>query len=352
MFETTRFEEFMALRHARGEMSRRSALAVLGLGCATLLTSRAVADADPVSRRQLGRTGLEVSVVGFGGLSIGLASTEQNRVTVLLNQALDNGLNFIDTAECYGLPDRNHSESLIGQAISARRQDYYLCSKVGHENGVFGQEHEDWSQRSILRTIDRSLERLRTDYLDVVYLHGCSVETIRNGAATDALQLAREQGKVRYLGYSGGGERVLTAIETDAFDVVQISLNVFDQQAIDTILPRTHAKDIGVVIKRPLGNAVWRFNELPDWWYYQDYWRLMHELEYPFLTGDALDDPGPNGAGGVALRFVASIPGVHSAIVGTQRPGRWSQNNANLTAGPLDDDMYADIRKRWRAVAG
>ena len=307
---------------------------------------------DAVTRRRLGRTDMTVSAVGFGGMTIALAQSEPDHVTRLLNEALDAGLNFIDTAECYGFPERRHSEELIGGAIGGRRDEYYLCSKVGHEHGVFAQEHEDWSAASIGRTIDRSLERLRTDRLDVAYLHGCGVDVLRAGEATGALERAREAGKVRYLGYSGGGERNRVAIESGAFDVVQVTLNVFDQGEIEGSIALARARGMGVVVKRPLGNAVWRYKQRPEWWYYQEYWDRMGALGYDFLAGEALKDPGPRGAGGVALRFVAWTPGVHSAIVGTRSVGRWSQNNANVAAGALGDERYEEIRARWREVVG
>ncbi len=304
---------------------------------------------ESVEYRRLGRTGLEVSVVGFGSLSIGLASTEQHRVSLLLNQALDGGLNLIDTAECYGHPDKNHAETLIGNAIGSRRDEYVLSSKVGQENGHFGQGN-DWSAASLLRPIDRSLQRLKTYYLDIVHLHGCSVEVLEAGEVIEALKKARQDGKIRFLAYSGSGNRVRHAIETNEFDVVQLTLNVFEQNAIDDLLPLTKERDIGVIVKRPIGNAVWRYPERPEWGWYAEYWDLIEPLNYPFFKGDALIDPGSEGAAGMALRFLSSTPGVHSAIVGTTSPGRWTQNNGNVAAGPLSAEQYQAIRSNWRAL--
>ncbi len=332
---------------------RREMLKLLSAGAAGLIMPSVPvfgAMRESVDYRRLGRTNLQVSVVGFGSLSIGLAGTEQHRVTQLLNQALDSGLNMIDTAECYGHPDKNHSEILIGNAIGSRRNEYVLSSKVGHEHGHFGQG-SDWSSASIHRTIDRSLKRLKTDYLDIVHLHGCSVEILRAGEATEALKNARQEGKIRFLAYSGSGERVRYAIETDDFDVVQLTLNVFEQNAIEDLLPLTRERDIGVIVKRPIGNAVWRFSERPEWGWYAEYWDLIEPLDYPFFKGDALTDPGPEGAAGMALRFLHSTPGVHTAIVGTTSPGRWTQNNGNVSAGPLSAQQYRAIRNNWRALA-
>jgi len=329
--------------------TRRDTLKMLAAG--TIVPSLPVFGAirDSVEYRRLGRTNLQVSVVGFGSLTIGLASTEQKRVTNLLNQALDHGLNMIDTAECYGHPDKNHSETLIGNAIGSRRDEYVLCSKVGHENGHFGQGG-DWSLGSIHRTIDRSLERLKTDHLDIVHLHGCTVDVLRSGEVIEALKQARQAGKIRFLGYSGSGERVRYAIDLDDFDVVQLTLNVFEQNAIDDLLPLTQERDIGVIAKRPIGNAVWRFPERPEWGWYAEYWDLIEPLSYPFFKGEALSDPGPEGAAGMALRFVTSTPGLHTAIVGTTSPGRWKQNHGNVSEGPLSEEQYEAIRASWRAL--
>src|SRR5437763_9917739 len=111
-----------------------------------------------MEKRRLGKTDMDVSVLGFGGSEIGYEKASTETVAKLLNSALDAGLNVIDTAECY-----EGSEELIGQTISHRRKDYYLFTKCGHPRGIGS---EDWSRPSLLESIERSLRRLRTDYLD------------------------------------------------------------------------------------------------------------------------------------------------------------------------------------------
>src|SRR3954468_17211076 len=144
--------------------------------------------------RQLGKTDMRVSVLGFGGAEIGFEQAAADVVARLLDEALDAGLNVIDTAECY-----LQSEELIGQAVARRRQDYYLFTKCGHpEPGT-----EDWRPESLLTSIERSLQRLRSDRLDLVQLHSCSEEELRRGDVIAALQTAREKGYTRYIGYSG-----------------------------------------------------------------------------------------------------------------------------------------------------
>ena len=131
-----------------------------------------------MERRRLGSTDIEVSALGFGGAEIGYESVSQGAVTRLLNAALDAGLNVVDTAECYA-----DSETLIGRAASGRRREFYLFTKVGHAGG-WGRE--DWRPPAIFKSIERSLERLRTDALDLVQLHSCPEGVLRRGDASEA----------------------------------------------------------------------------------------------------------------------------------------------------------------------
>jgi aryl-alcohol dehydrogenase-like predicted oxidoreductase len=290
-----------------------------------------------MERRSFGRTGMKVSVLGFGGAEIGFEKAAPETVSRLLHDALDAGLNVIDTAECY-----LESEELIGQAVADRRDDFHLFSKCGHPEspGV-----EDWRPESLLASIERSLRRLRTDRLDLIQLHSCSEAELRRGDVIVALQKARDKGHARFIGYSGDGAAAHYAVECGAFDALQTSLSIADQEAIELTLPLARQKQMGVIVKRPIANAAWRYAERPANAYHQPYWERLQKLRYDFLQADA-----PHAAA-VALRFTLSIPGVHTAIVGTTRPGRWRENAALLEAGPLPPAELEAIRTRWREAA-
>jgi aryl-alcohol dehydrogenase-like predicted oxidoreductase len=293
-----------------------------------------------LERRKLGKTDMTVAVLGFGGAEIGYSGTDQDVVDQLLNGALDQGLDAIDTAECYRI-----SEEQIGKAVAHRRDEYQLFTKVGHW------PEEGWSPDGIARSIERSLERLKTDHVDVVHLHSCGRDVLERGEAIEALEQAREQGKTRYIGYSGDSEAALYAVETGRFDTLMTSISICDQEAIELTLPKARELQMGVIVKRGIANAVWRYDSDPDVGYHKEYWRRLQALDYDFCRGERREDKGPDGPAGVALRFVLGLDGVHTTVVGTTNPKRFAQNAALIAAGPLAAEQAQAIRERWKDVA-
>lgn len=287
--------------------------------------------------RRFGKTEMEVSILGFGGAEIGFQNASLKTVEQLLTSALDQGLNVIDTAECY-----QGSEELIGAAVSSRRDQFYLFTKCGHGNRY---DIHEWSSSQIEASINRSLERMRTDRLDLIQLHSCDETTLRKGEVIQALQKAKKAGKARYIGYSGDGKAARYAIETGAFDALQTSVSIADQEALELTIPLAAEKGMGIIAKRPLANAAWRSKTKPTDPYVQPYWERLKKLDYDFINGNM------DHLVSVALRFTLSVPGVHTAIVGTTKPGRWGENARLLQDGPLDTGKYEAIRARWKAVA-
>jgi len=285
--------------------------------------------------RVLGKTGLAVSPLGFGGSEIGFQETTQEDVERLLFAGLDAGLNVIDTGECY-----RDSEEKIGKAIKTRRNNLLLFTKVGHASGL---PYEDWAKELIGVSIDRSLQRLQTDHVDLIQLHSCDEELLRQGDVVAELVKARDAGKARFIGYSGDRNDAAYAVGMGVFDTLQTSVNIADQQCISISLPGAKAANMGVIAKRPVANVAWRWGtEYPGDPYHIAYWERLKELQYPFLKeGNAVS---------VALRFTLAQY-VHTAIVGTANPDRWAANARLLDAGPLPAKEEAAIRKRWLEVA-
>ena len=289
-----------------------------------------------MEKRQLGKTDMYVSALGFGGAETGFGGTDSAILSTILNEALDAGLNVIDTAECYGT-----GEEMIGKSVAHRRQDYFLFTKCGHASGL---DLPDWDPKLLEQSIDRSLKRLQTNCVDLVQLHSCSEEILKRGEVIEVLRRAQSAGKTRYIGYSGDRENANYAVECGAFDTIQTSISIADQEAINTYLPAALKKSIGVIVKRPIANAIWLTESDPDE-YCRPYWERLKELDYDFLKADVSSGVS------TALRFTLSLPGVHTAIVGTNKPGRWKENAKMLEEGPLSAGIIQSIQARWNAIA-
>jgi len=287
-----------------------------------------------MEKRRLGRTNMDVTVLGFGGA--GIAGESLENIGRVLNSALDAGINVIDTAECY-----EGGEESIGNAISKWRDEFFLFTKCGHPRGIGS---ADWSASSILESIERSLRRLQTDRIDLIQLHGCSEAVLKKGEAISALEKARERGWVRYLGYSGDGHPARFAVESDAFDALQTSISIADQEAISRIAPLTRARNVGLIAKRPLANFAWKTGHKPINSYHHQYYERLRKLNFDFLRNDEESIA-------IALRFALSVPGVHTAIVGTTKPERCQENARLLESRPLPQNEYNAIRERWDVIA-
>jgi aryl-alcohol dehydrogenase-like predicted oxidoreductase len=287
-----------------------------------------------MEKRVLGKTGMNVTVLGYGGAEIGYRGVPEETVERLINGALDAGLNVVDTAECYV-----DSEEKIGKVSARRRNEYFLFTKCGHDT-----EGDHWNPIKMAQQIDRSLGRLQTDRVDLLQLHSCTEEQLRKGDVIDVIQRARDGGKTRFIGYSGDGAAALYAVRSGVFDTLQISISIADQEALDLVLPAAQAQGIGVIAKRPIANAIWKESSKPAE-YYQPYWERLHQLDYDFLRSDSGQDVA------TALRFTLSAEGVHTAIVGTTKSERWKQNAELLRDGPLDRERLNAIRSRWKFVA-
>jgi predicted aldo/keto reductase-like oxidoreductase len=191
-------------------------------------------------KRKLGRTGLEVSVVGFGGTWISqLSNVEASKV---IRRALDLGITYFDTAKLDG-----DSEQKIGEALRENRDDCVIATKTGSR-----------TRCESLDDLKQSLQRLQTDRLDIIQLHGIDDEQSLEKAMGEegVLQMckkARREGLVDFVGITSHKPRVLVkAIETNEFDVVMVPLNVVTRQALEELVPFAEEKGTGVVVMKPL----------------------------------------------------------------------------------------------------
>ncbi len=200
-----------------------------------------------MQRRRLGKTDFQVSVVGFG--CIKFPGMSQKEVDESLNLALDLGLNLIDTARGYG-----DSEEKLGKAISHRRHEYYLSTKSVIK-----------PKEQMAREIDASLKNLRTDHIDLYGLHNIVMaglegfrEAIAPGGAIEALERAREQGKIREFYFSCHRDHCIMkeAITSGHFSACMLAYNALNDELVDeTVLPLAYQEDVGVFLMKPLAGG-------------------------------------------------------------------------------------------------
>ena len=296
-----------------------------------------------MEKRSLGKTGYEVSALGFGGAEVGYLETDRREVADILNTLLDGGVNLIDTAAGYA-----GSEDLIGETIGHRRDEYVLVSKCGR--ALDGIDGEAWSATVVEQTVARALRRLKTDHLDVMLLHSCDLETLKRGEALGALVDARDAGKVRYVGYSGDNEAVVYAAGLDDVAVIETSISICDQANIDGVLPIAQRNNVGVLAKRPIANAAWR-DASEQRGFYVNYSKTYSErFAAMAVTPGDLGFAGETAAAWpeIALRFTLSQPGVTSAIVGTTSHTHVENNMKTVSKGPLPEDAVRELRDAFR----
>lgn len=282
-------------------------------------------------RRPLCPGGPDVAPLGFGAGHIGGGELTEDEAGTILNRALDRGVNLIDTARGYGL-----SEERIGRHVAWRRDDAVLVSKCGY--GIDG--HADWTAGCIRAGIDEALRRMRTDRIDAMLLHSCPRAVLERGEVVGALEDGVRAGKLRFIGYSGENDDLAYAVESGRFRVVEASVNICDQRTLDRADDLAR-RGIGLIAKRPLANAPWRFARRPEGDYAEAYWLRLEAMELP-PSSLPMDER--------ALRFAAYAPGVAVAIAGTRSVANLERNVAIVEAGPLPAPQHAALRQAFRAA--
>ncbi|MDB4995488.1 MAG: aldo/keto reductase [Myxococcaceae bacterium] len=281
--------------------------------------------------RPLGRTGLVVSALGLGAGPLGDRALADEAAARVVHTAIDHGITLIDTAPSYGA-----SEERLGRALRGKRDAVVLCTKGGY--GVAGTP--DWTPDVIARGIEQALGRLATDRIDVFFLHSCNRERLARGDLTEPLVRAREAGKIRAIGYSGDGDALEHAIGSGTFDVVECSVNLADQRALERAIPEARARGIGVLGKRALANAAWLSSERPSRDDVAIYWERLLTLFEGAPQALPWDE--------LAVRFASHAPGVASALVGTRSVDHLARAVEHESRGPLPASMTVELATRFR----
>lgn len=305
--------------------------------------------------RTLGRTGLPVSDVGFGAMTIGgevFGATDDAESLAALHHALDVGMNFIDTADAYG---RGHSEELIAQVLKTRRKEVVLATKGGNQFTV-RQGMRNFDPDYIAGALEQSLKRLQVDTIDLYQLHNPSAEVMRRGEIFELMDRVKRAGKIRYYGVSlETAADGLVAIQTGKPDTLQVVYNILHQDPEDELFPLARKENIGIIARVPLerGLLTGRFRG-PDAFARGDFRARMFSGEALAPLNAAVGKLGflvkgdvPNLAQ-AAMRFVLGHPAVSSVIPGI-RTLKQVDDNAAASGKPLPAEDLSRLRQLYQS---
>lgn len=313
--------------------------------------------------RTLGKTGLNVSEIGYGAWGIGKTAwlgADDNESLQALNRAIELGLNFIDTALVYG---DGHSEKLVGQVVREHSEHIYVASKIPPKNGKWpapgGIPSSDaFTAEHVISSTEQSLSHLNLDVIDVQQFHVWSDEWVGQGDWLEGVQTLKDQGKIRHFGISINDHQPANAIrliESGVVDTVQVIYNIFDQSPEDELLPACQKHNVGVIVRVALDEGALTGTITPDSEfsegdfrnrYFRDdrkqqvYDRVQRITEELNISTDQMAE--------TALRYVLSHPAVSTVIPGMRSVRNVERNMAIGDGKGLPQEQVKLLKKhRW-----
>ncbi|HEX9986064.1 MAG TPA: aldo/keto reductase [Thermoanaerobaculia bacterium] len=311
--------------------------------------------------RELGKTDIKVSEVGFGawaiggpaeasGTPFGWGRTSDDDSLAAIRRARELGVTFFDTADSYGF---GRSESLLGIVLSRKRSDVVIATKVGVVRDAEGRLKKDFSKKHLFLAIDGSLKRLRTDYVDLYQLHNPTMDELRTDDIHEAMDRLQEVGKIRYWGISvTTPEEGLEVVRNGWGYSLQVLYNVLNQAPSKELFPLAKEKGYGIIARVPLASGLLTGKFRPDTAFATD------DVRQNFLTPKRLEealsrvDEVKSIIGGTArsltegaLRFVLANGSISTTIPGA-RNARQVEMNVAAAESRLPGEVLEKLRNR------
>jgi aryl-alcohol dehydrogenase-like predicted oxidoreductase len=314
--------------------------------------------------RMLGRTGLQISEIGYGAWGIGqsgwIGAQDQESLQAL-QRAIDLGVNFIDTALAYG---EGHSERLVGQVLRTNPDKRIIvATKIPPKNGQWPAQagvpvEEAFPGTYIQECTEQSLRNLGTQTIDIQQFHVWNDEWVGQGDWRETIQRLKEQGKIRFFGVSINDhqpDNALRLIETGIVDTVQVIYNIFEQSPEDTLFPACRHHNIGVIVRVPLDEGGLTGTITPESRFdpqdfrstyfrgnrkQEVYERVQNMVSDLGITVDELPE--------IALRYILSHPVVSTVIPGMRTSRNVERNTALGDGKGLSLEQVQKLKKhRW-----
>jgi aryl-alcohol dehydrogenase-like predicted oxidoreductase len=316
-----------------------------------------------VNYRKLGRTGLEVSEVGYGAWGIGKSQwmgAEDDESLRALNRAIDLGLTFIDTALGYG---EGHSERLVGRTVRTRDEAVHVATKIPPKNRIWPappglHPDETFPADHVRECTETSLENLGLETIDVQQFHVWQDEWLGEGDWQEAVEDLKREGKIRHFGVSINDHQPANAIkliESGLVDTVQVIYNVFDQSPEDGLLPACLEHGVGVIVRVPfdegaLTGAITPETKFDEGDFRNDYFRDDRKRQVQERVRAIVSELGvtEDEIAEIALRYILSHPAVSTVIPG-MRSVRNVERNMRVADGEgLPEDQVRLLKNhRW-----
>jgi aryl-alcohol dehydrogenase-like predicted oxidoreductase len=315
-----------------------------------------------VRYRELGRSGLSVSEIGYGAWGIGesgwVGATEDESVRAL-HRAVDLGVNFIDTARGYG-----ESERIVGRVVRERTGDeVYVATKVPPKGGAWAPDGLDpavtFPGAHIRDSLETSLRTSGLDHFDVLQFHVWSDEWVGRGDWLETIDELKQEGKIRLFGVSINDhqpDNALALVRSGVVDTVQVIYNIFDQAPADALLPACQEHGVGVIVRVALdeGGLTGRITTdttFPEGDFRSRYFRDDRPAQVEQHVNAIIADLGiaPDEMAETALRYVLSAPAVSTVIPG-MRTVRNVERNTSVSDGRLltGDQLAVLAKHRWQ----
>ncbi len=304
--------------------------------------------------RKFGKTDLKVSTVGFGAwgiggpamagdIPIGWGTVDDRQSVKALKKALDQGINFYDTADFYGL---GHSEDLIGKTFG-NRTDVLIATKVGHVLDHDGKFSVDYSKDYIVKACEASLKRLKRETIDYYQLHSARIEHLQQGECIEAMEQLQKEGKIRYWGLSLNtfhpGPEAEFLMNRNLGNGFQIVFNIINQRGLP-VIQQAHAAGYGIIARMPLqfGLLTGKFNKNTR---FDKNDHRAFRLPSPLLSKslDALEpiwekaDEMNISKTALALSYILSYNEVSTVIPGIKTPEQAKLNTTGITGLSKED---------------
>jgi aryl-alcohol dehydrogenase-like predicted oxidoreductase len=313
--------------------------------------------------RELGRTGWKVSEISFGAWAIGggWGSVDDDQSIRALHTAIDNGVNFIDTADVYG---DGHSEKLIAQVLKERSETIYVATKTGRR--LDPHVADGYNRENLTAYIERSLKNLDTDCLDLVQLHCPPTEVYYRPEVFGVLDDLMQAGKIKHYGVSVEKvEEALKAIEYPNVKTVQIIFNMFRHRPTELFFPEAKKRKIGILARVPLASGLLTGKITKDTTFAEDDHRNFNRHGQFFDVGETFSgvedfDRGLKAVEAIkalvpenatmaqfALRWILMFDAVTCAIPGAKNPAQATDNTNAVNLPPLSEDTMAKIRDAY-----